>query len=483
MRDDGLATYEKWDITAPVIPPRSRFFNLSPVGFGTSMVECLTSYISRLAQAHSVTPGVLHHREVMKHGPTHRNMFACGIKGRSRSFTCCINATGGVAIDFVAAIGKMTARNDLQYLTLLPWKPLLPTPLLMRGVAAWCPVCLTSWQQAGRPVYVPLLWTLDVVKFCPFHRRALRVTCPHCSLPQPLLGQCSWVGFCTRCKRWLGSDSGNDDAESSSILHQETAEWEIWVANQIADLIEAGFHSPPLLATAQLSQLIRRGTDLEGMSAFARILGVSVGSIGHWRMGDKRPTLPVYLRLARVFGVTLVSLLTGKISPAQIDSLDLEGVPHWRNLWSRHRFGFDMAKTAHQLELALEEFPPRSLRSLQNRNGYHFATLRKHFPEQCKAIKERFREYSAAMVRERHANKIAEFRKIAYQLHDQGVELFVSRVLTRLSGPRSLDYHTACEILAEIKREILAQEHPSAEPRGKMTEQSTSPDALRAQTE
>ena len=481
MRD--LATYEKWDMTAPGVPPRSRFFNLRPAGFGTSMVECLTSYISRLAQAHSVTPGVLHHREVMKHGPTHRNMFACGIKGGSRLFTCCINAIGGVATDFVSAIGKMTARNDLQHLTLLPWKPLLPTPLLMRGVAAWCPVCLTSWEQAGKPVYVPLLWTLDVVKFCPFHRRALRVTCPHCSLPQPLLGQCSWVGFCTRCKRWLGSDSGNDSTESSSILRQETPDWEIWVANQIGDLIEAGFHSPSLLTTAQLSQLIRVGTELEGMSGFARILGVCVGSVGHWRMGDKRPTLPVYLRLARVFGATLVSLLTGKISPAQIDSLDLEGVPHWRNLWARQRLGFDKVKTAHQMDLALEEFPPRSLKSFQNRNGYHYATLHKHFPEQCKAIQERFREYSTAMIRERHSNKIAEFRRIAYQLHEQGVELFVNRVLTRMSVPKSLDYRIACELLAEIKREIPANQKPPSKSRQYNGETRTFPDAFRAQTE
>jgi DNA-binding transcriptional regulator YiaG len=135
------------------------------------------------------------------------------------------------------------------------------------------------------------------------------------------------VGFCTRCKRWLSSDSGKDDAESSSTLHQETPDWEIWVANQIADLLEAGFHNPWLLTTAQLSQLIRVGADLEGMTGFAPILGVSVGSISHWRKGDKRPTLPVYLRLARVFGVTLVGLLTGKLSPALIGSLDVAGVP------------------------------------------------------------------------------------------------------------------------------------------------------------
>jgi hypothetical protein len=59
MNNDGLATYETWDMTAPVIPPRSRLFHINPVGLGTPLVECLTSYISRVAQAHSISPGAL----------------------------------------------------------------------------------------------------------------------------------------------------------------------------------------------------------------------------------------------------------------------------------------------------------------------------------------------------------------------------------------------------------------------------------------
>jgi hypothetical protein len=47
----------------------------------------------------------------------------------------------------------------------------------------------------------------------------------------------SWVGFCTRGKRWLGSDSGKDNPERFSVLHQQTPEWKIWLAGQIADLI------------------------------------------------------------------------------------------------------------------------------------------------------------------------------------------------------------------------------------------------------
>jgi len=483
MSTDGLAAYETWDMTAPAVPPRSRLFHINPVGFGTSLVECLTSYFSRLAQAHSVSAGALHHHEVTKHGAHRQNIFSCGIKSRARSFTAGINGMGSLAADFVSAIGKLTARSDLQYLTMIPWNSLFPSPMLMRGVAAWCPVCLASWQKSGKTVYVPLLWTLEVVKFCPYHRNPLRLTCPHCALPQPLLGQCSWVGFCTRCKRWLGSDSGKDHPEGYSVLHQETPEWEIWVAGQIADLIQAAFCNPPLVTREQLGGLVRIGSDLEGLSSFARILGVSATSVCAWRMGTKNPVLPAYLRLARVFNVRLADLLTGRVSPGVMQSLDFGSVPHWRNLWVRRRTLFNKTKVARQMDDALRELPPPSLRTFHKRNGYHDATLQKHFPDKCNAIKKRFREYCEAAMHDRQAKKIAEFRQVAHKLHEQGTELFVNRVLTRMSVPKSLDHRIACELLAEIKREILANERPPAKPCGKMAKQSTSPDALRAQTE
>ena len=60
----------------------------------------------------------------------------------------------------------------------------------------------------------------------------------------------------------------------------------------------------------------------------------------------------------------------------------------------------------------------------------------------------------------------------------------MNRVLTRMSVPKSLEHRIACELLAEIKREILAKnEKPLVKPDGTMVKQSTSPDALRAQPE
>jgi transcriptional regulator with XRE-family HTH domain len=259
-------------------------------------------------------------------------------------------------------------------------------------------------------------------------------------------------------------DSGKDDSERYSVVHQEAPDWEIWVANQVTDLIQTGFRNPPLLTRDQLSRLVRIGTDLEGLSGFARMLGVSSTAVNQWRLGVKQPMLPVYLRLARVFHVTLTDLLTGKVSPERIQFLDLEGVPYWRNLNARRNPHFDKLKAACRMDEALRESPPPSMRAVEKRNGYHYATLHKHFPDQCAAIQERFRENQAALTNQRRAQKAAEFRQIAYELHERGTDLCVNAVLKRMSPPKSLDYRIACEVLAEVKREIVANGKTSDSP-------------------
>ena len=48
-----IAEYETWTLEKAEVPPRTRLYHLRPVGFGTGLVESLTSYFSRLAEAHS----------------------------------------------------------------------------------------------------------------------------------------------------------------------------------------------------------------------------------------------------------------------------------------------------------------------------------------------------------------------------------------------------------------------------------------------
>jgi hypothetical protein len=248
------------------------------------------------------------------------------------------------------------------------------------------------------------------------------------------------------------------------LLPPESPEWEISVAHQVKDFIGAGFYSSDLLTRQQLSDLIRAATDAEGLAGICRLLGVCASSVVEWRVGRKLPLLPAYLRIACALNVTLADLLTGKVEPSSIQSIDVLRVPYWRAIRVRKRASFDVHKARQRLNEALRESPPPSLTSFQKRTRYHYGTLRGHFPDLCAQLCERFQRHQAATIENRLQGKICEFRNIAYQLHAQGVELLVNRVLKRMSCPRSLVYRVACELLADIKREILSRNNHPGDP-------------------
>ena len=435
MRTDGLVACETWDLTLPAVPPRSRLYNLSPVGFGTPMVECLTSYFSRLAQAHCLSPGALNQYELMVRGAGARNMFSFKTDGRARCYTSGINGKDGVAGNFASVLGNLTARSDLKYLTMIPWKALLPSKFLMRNAAAWCPDCLIAWEESGKTIYVPLSCGRWRSSNSVLTTGALCGSPAHCRLPQGLLGHQSRVGFCARCRRSLASGSGKDDSERYSAMRQETPEWEMWVTKQVAQLIETGFNDPPLLAREQLSELIRIASDLVGLNEFARILGVSAAAVYEWQIGVQ-PTFVLYLRLTRVLNVPLADFLTGSVKPAMIHSLRLAGVPQWRNVWVQPRSAFNSRDAARQMDAALTEVPPPSLMAFAKRYGYGYGIMRKYLPDQCKAIQERYRQHCAASIKQRRAAKTEEFRRIAYHCTATGWPY------VRTAYSRGWRYHT-----------------------------------------
>lgn len=463
MPVEEVVEYESWDLSDVELPAHSHLYHLDPVALGTGSVESLTSYFSRLAEAHSVSAGALNHRVLLPLNAGRRNMFSCIVTARTRCFTSTINSIGNAAARFASVVGRLTGRTDLSHLTMLPWKPVLPTQLLTRGVAAWCPQCLHSWRKNGKTIHMPLLWALEVVKYCPDHRCPLQVVCTNCGKPQPLLGQCCPLGHCTRCKKWLGAKGPVDRDARYSLLPSESPDWEVCAASQVKDLIGAGFDAPALLSRQQLSRLLWTATDAEGLGSFSRILGVSPTSVAEWRSGQKSPMLPVYLRIARTLNVTLTELLTGKVTPDSIQSLDVFRVPYWRSLRLHQKPSFDVVEAEQHLRKALQESPPPSFLTFQRRTGYHHWTLHKHFPDLCKLLCDRFQQHHAAVIEKRQQDKIAEFKEIAHRLHDQGVDLFVNRVLTRMAVPKALNYRLACELLLEVKREILAREQETVQ--------------------
>lgn len=152
MRDKEPIAFEKWEVISPNLPPRSRLYALEPIGIGTPMVESLTGYIVRLAEAHCVSAGVLYWKEIRTLAGK-GNIFTFRVSNDEGYSTHAINGFGSPAADFVRALEILTGRPDLRYLTLLTWRQVLARISLLRRARSWCESCLYAWRDAGQVIY------------------------------------------------------------------------------------------------------------------------------------------------------------------------------------------------------------------------------------------------------------------------------------------------------------------------------------------
>ena len=195
----------------PELPVRSSFYNLPPIGTGTSLSECLTSYISRLALAHSVSLGNFFEYalvpELKKNylkalpivGPASQ-LASGGFKYKIKN----INSLGETATDWVNVLQKLTLRDDLSCLTFLKLSKVLSRYFNTYKFQTWCPFCLEAMKENNSQIYYPLLWSMADVKVCYIHKTPILETCPNCSKAFYPLARKMNPGFCSRCQIWLG---------------------------------------------------------------------------------------------------------------------------------------------------------------------------------------------------------------------------------------------------------------------------------------
>lgn len=138
---------EIWSLTLPAYSPHSRLYALEPLGLGTPNIESLTSYVSRLAEAHSVSLRTLVIQELLPllkrdylFNPFGNSLDAFWIEAARA-----LNGTGILATDWAQALECLTLRTDLRFLTLLPWAAVLTQQRLLRITRAWCPDCFVEW--------------------------------------------------------------------------------------------------------------------------------------------------------------------------------------------------------------------------------------------------------------------------------------------------------------------------------------------------
>src|SRR5437016_6762511 len=130
------------------IPPRSQLYSLVPYEIGTIWRESLTGYINRLGWTHHVAPRALVAQEVASQLSgeqpvsvlAHFSVF--GYQG-----AMVLNGYGVQTQTWVALLEQLTGRADLPFLTLPWWIGNLSSRKQLRRFPAWCPSCLSEWQE------------------------------------------------------------------------------------------------------------------------------------------------------------------------------------------------------------------------------------------------------------------------------------------------------------------------------------------------
>jgi len=297
-------------------------YALEPIGIGTAMSESLSSYVIRIAEAHSVTVGDLVGRVLSKiPNPKGDLITPAALASRvgSHGFRACgyaINGSTERTARWVYALEAVTGCSNLRYLTLLSIRSALPCQVFRRR-RAWCPACLEHWRAVGRTVFEPLAWAFDLSSCCLLHRCLLRSTCHHCTWRLSPVGVVSRIGYCQQCGGWLGEAAGNGEPEQTADVSHE----KLWTSKQIGEL---------LATLPRLNPETSRRCVHESLTVYLEeVVGGNIGALAEyihcshsilqsWLDGRTMPRLESMLRIARMLNVSVSSFFI-RGAPIAID--------------------------------------------------------------------------------------------------------------------------------------------------------------------
>lgn len=184
---------------------RSILYNIEPIGIGTPFVESLTSYITRLAEAHCVLTGDLISKV---YAPLLNKEYLSSIskRGGNGFFDSAIgiNGLGKLAQEFSGLTNKFTGRTDLGFTTLQNWSDVLPYRGLLKKTKSWCPKCYEEFKLNDEVIYDPIIWNFQQINYCMKHKTPLVNICGNCNKTVPVINRKSAPGLCSRCENWLG---------------------------------------------------------------------------------------------------------------------------------------------------------------------------------------------------------------------------------------------------------------------------------------
>ncbi len=415
-------------------PPRSKLYCLAPEGIGTPWIECLTSYVNRLAWMYRVGPRVLVALEIVPHlnGSYHFRSSLSLLGAFCRSEAVSVNGAGGFAVDWSDTLERLTMRTDLRNLTLCSWAGDIPSQGLLRTVPSWCPVCYHEWREKGLPIYQPLLWMLQIMTVCLRHRRRLEVRCSHCQKKQSVIAARTQPGCCTQCMTWLGTLSSS---ETEDEVDEETRDWQQWVVGAVGELRNASTTSgfPPW---EQLSHRLALCAEIVGSAKqLASLAGIPKQLLSSWTNRKQTPSFERMLEFCYVLDISPLQLMTAGQDDLNeaLQTRERHRQPRPKH-YAPHPVNREQALALIQAVLDGRE-APIGVRQVERRLGLGPRTLVYHFPRECALITDQYQAYRAEQARQRIERGSNEVHQVTLMLYAEGTNPSARQVASRLSDP------------------------------------------------
>ncbi|MDD1505820.1 TniQ family protein [Lysinibacillus sp. CNPSo 3705] len=348
---------------------RSCLYSIEPIGIGTINVESLSSYISRLADAHCVTVG-----DIMTHliAPKIDKKYIKGGNGFYKSSSA-INGHGNIADNFIELIAFLTQRRDIEKTTFVNCRELVPFRGLLKSSRHWCPSCFQADLESKQIVYERLSWTLQPFLKCIIHDSTLESVCPFCKSSMYILERKSVPGYCSKCFYWLGN------FKESQIMIINDGEDNDSMRTFFSTFINLSFGND--CVSRSISFYLEK--NFEGFLTKAAVFfGYPKSTLWGWKEGTNLPPLNALIKITIKSQLSLTDFFNMEKSIITLKNNDCSD----RKI-SSGRVKKDHKKIRNFLKLIIVEKRSYSLSEIANLMECDRKLLTQMYPNECQQIK------------------------------------------------------------------------------------------------
>lgn len=288
---------------------RSKLYAIPSLGRGTIYAESLTSYIKRLADAHSVSVTLLLHNIVIPDNDNHiKHMHPYW-----RTAMHSVNGASSMAEQFVSMF-EVEVLRKLAGMTLLPLEAIVGRSgrgTLHKNMHI-CPLCIKEMAHQHN-VFIPLIWWLEVISNCPIHKTKLIDACVFCNTKLSAVPNYTPLGYCPKCGAFLGSNNYESTLDYEEGQHKEI----IQVSSELILYLERRtfFRNLFLKGVRDAVDKFSQGNiaDFEEASGFPKT------RVKQWLSGKNHPRLDDLIKLCVCHHISFVALCAGIIT--KVDDL------------------------------------------------------------------------------------------------------------------------------------------------------------------